>query len=78
LILFGGAEGDRTPDLMTAREVKTNLQPIGKRTFIDIAANLGINNIRSIFLDAFKFQLERMDEMERMLENLRREHGIEN
>ena len=31
-----------------------------------------------IFLDAFKIQLERIDEMERMLENLRREHGIEN
>ena len=30
------------------------------------------------FLHAFKIQIERIDEMERMLENLRRERGFEN
>ena len=30
-----------------------------------------------IFLKGFKFQIERIDEMERMLENFRRERGLE-
>ena len=30
-----------------------------------------------VFLNAFKIQIERIDEMERMLENIRREHGLD-
>src|SRR5205807_1424602 len=46
---FGGAEGDRTPDLMTASHALSQLS-YGPKPLTEIAASLGASNNRGDFI----------------------------
>ena len=55
----------------------TKGEPMQELTDLDQSIKQ-LSDSYQVFLDAYKSQIERIDEMERMLENFRRECGLEN